>query len=65
MDKNRDTQEQSGTHVAPKKHDSGSGANETMDGLDSTNEAIRQGAEDIPVGLKKKKDVPVFDRGRE
>jgi len=47
------------------KHDAGSGANETMDGLDSTNEAIRKGAENIPVGEKKKKDVPVFDRGRE
>jgi hypothetical protein len=47
------------------KHDAGSGANETIDGLDSSAEAIRQGAEDIPVGLRKRKDVPVFDRGRE
>src|SRR3954447_17525952 len=47
------------------KHDAGSGANETIDGLDSSNEAIRKGAEDIPVGPKKRKDLPVFDRGRE
>jgi hypothetical protein len=47
------------------RHDAGSGANETIDGLDSSTEAIRRGAEDIPAGLKKRKDVPVFDRGRE
>jgi hypothetical protein len=30
------------------RHDAGSGANETIDGMSSTNEALRQGAEDIP-----------------
>jgi hypothetical protein len=47
------------------RHDAGSGANETIDGLDSSSEVIRKGAEDIPVGRKKRKDVPVFDRGRD
>jgi len=47
------------------RHDAGSGANETVDGLDSSAEAVRKGAEDIPVGTTKRKDVPVFDRGRE
>ena len=65
MAKNPEAQQRSGTHVAPKKHDAGSGANETIDGLDSSNEAIRKGAEDIPVGEQRKKDVPVFDRGRD
>ena len=47
------------------KHDAGSGANETIDGLDSSTEAVRKGAEDYPGAKKEKKDVPVFDRGRE
>ncbi len=42
--------------VEPKKHDSGSQANETADGLDSYAESTRKGAEDD-------KDVPVFERG--
>lgn len=46
-------------------HDAGSGANETIDGLDSTDEAIRHAAEDIPTGQRPEgqiESVPVFDR---
>lgn len=46
--------------VQPKKHDSGSQANETLDGLDSYAESTRKGAEDLP---PEDKDVPVFERG--
>jgi hypothetical protein len=47
------------------RHDAGSGANETVDGLTSTEEAIRRGAEDTPIGAPDAgpEDVPVFDRG--
>lgn len=46
------------------RHDEGSGANETADGLDEYQEAARHGAEDIPADEKRKtlKDIPVFDR---
>jgi len=46
------------------RHDEGSGANETIDGLDEYQEAARHGAEDIPASERRKtlKDVPVFDR---
>ena len=50
--------------VEPKKHDSGSQANETADGLDSYAESTRIGAEETPIGRKDIKDeLPVFDRG--
>ena len=42
----------------PKRHDAGSQANETEDGLNASDESVRHGAEDIP-----RKDMPVFDRG--
>jgi hypothetical protein len=47
------------------RHDAGSGANETLDGLTSSEEELRRGAEDIPVGepATELEDVPVFDRG--
>lgn len=45
-----------------KRHDEGSGANETRDGLDELQEARRHGTEDIPDKRKKLKDIPVFDR---
>jgi hypothetical protein len=47
------------------RHDAGSGANETIDGLTSTEESIRKGAEDVPADREDKliEDVPVFDRG--
>ena len=46
------------------RHDEGSGANETVDGLDEYQEAARHGAEDIPASEQRKtlKDMPVFDR---
>ena len=47
------------------RHDEGSGANETIDGLDEIQEAVRHGAEDIPASEKGDdfKRLPVFDRG--
>jgi hypothetical protein len=47
-------------------HDAGSGANETVDGLTSAEEAIRRGAEETPVGSPdtELEDLPVFDRGQ-
>jgi hypothetical protein len=47
---------------AAKRHDEGSGANETADGLDEMQEAARHGAEDVPDKRKTMKDIPVFDR---
>jgi hypothetical protein len=46
------------------RHDAGSGANETVDGLTSSEEATRRGAEDIPIGAPEREleDLPVFDR---
>ena len=46
------------------RRDEGTGANETVDGLDEYQEATRHGAEDIPASERRKtlKDVPVFDR---
>jgi hypothetical protein len=50
--------------VKPKKHDSGSQANETLDGLDSYTESTRKGAEETPIGKKDEiGKLPVFDRG--
>lgn len=46
------------------KHDAGSGANETIDGLNSTEEMTRRSAEDVPTGRRTDvRDLPVFDRG--
>ena len=46
------------------RHDEGSGANETVDGLDEYQEAARQGAEDTPVSERDRdfEKLPVFDR---
>jgi len=53
-----------GRQVPPRRHDAGSGANETTDGLDATNEALRHAAEDTPSGASPEdvETVPVFDR---
>jgi hypothetical protein len=53
-----------GKQVPPRRHDAGSGANETSDGLDATNEALRHAAEDTPSGAVPEdvETVPVFDR---
>jgi hypothetical protein len=58
------TEADAGRQVPPRRHDAGSGANETTDGLDASTEALRHAAEDTPSGalpddLEK---VPVFDR---
>jgi hypothetical protein len=45
------------------KHDEGSNANDTVDGLDEETEDLRHNAEDIPTGAKDPFDeLPVFDR---
>ena len=46
------------------RHDEGSGANETIDGLDEMQEAARHGAEDLPASEKGDdfEKLPVFDR---
>lgn len=41
---------ETGEQVPARPHDSGSAANETVDGLDATAEAIRHAAEDTPSG---------------
>jgi hypothetical protein len=53
-----------GKQVPPRRHDAGSGANETSDGLDATSEALRHAAEDTPSGALPEdvETVPVFDR---
>ena len=50
--------------VPARPHDSGSGANETVDGLDSATEALRHAAEDTPSGAGPDdvEKTPVFDR---
>ena len=47
------------------RHDPGSGANETVDGLSGTEEMTRQAAEDIAPQTRndKTRETPVFDRG--
>ena len=45
------------------RHDPGSGANETADGLSGTEEMTRRAAEDTAPGTRER-DMPVFDRGR-
>ena len=54
-----------GGQVPARPHDSGSAANETIDGLDATTEALRRAAEDTPAGDNQGEieKTPVFDRG--
>ena len=54
----------SGKQVPARPHDSGSAANETVDGLDATTEALRKAVEDAPSGAtpEDSEEVPVFDR---
>jgi hypothetical protein len=64
-EKNRDPAiPETGTRVPPRRHDAGSGANETLDGLDATAEELRHAAEDTPSGAapEKTEKTPVFDR---
>ena len=46
------------------RHDDGSGANETVDGLDEIQEAVRHAAEDLPASERGDdlETLPVFDR---
>lgn len=49
-----------------KRHDEGSDANDTPDGLTEAEEAMRHAAEDIPVGsapAAPDERIPVFERG--
>ena len=50
--------------VPARPHDSGSQANETVDGLDAETEALRHAAEDTPSAAAPDdvEKVPVFDR---
>jgi hypothetical protein len=60
-----DTDANSGAGQVPARpHDSGSAANETVDGLDATTEALRHAAEDTPsaTGPGDIEKTPVFDR---
>jgi hypothetical protein len=53
-----------GKQVPARPHDSGSAANETIDGLDATTETLRHAAEDTPSGAAPDdiENTPVFDR---
>jgi hypothetical protein len=55
---------ETGEQVPARPHDSGSAANETVDGLDAITEAVRHAAEDTPSGASPDdvEKVPVFDR---
>jgi hypothetical protein len=55
---------ETGERVPARPHDSGSAANETVDGLDATTEALRHAAEDTPSGANPDdvEKTPVFDR---
>ena len=59
------TKADAGQQVPSRRHDAGSGANETTDGLDASTEALRHAAEDTPSGALPDdvETVPVFDRG--
>jgi hypothetical protein len=47
---NRDPNTETGERVPARPHDSGSQANETVDGLDSNTEALRHATEDTTSG---------------
>ena len=64
-DKDRDPAvPEAGEQVPARRHDPGSGANETVDGLDATTEELRHATEDTPSGAGpgKIEKTPVFDR---
>ena len=58
---------ETGEQIPARPHDSGIAANETVDGLDATAEALRHAAEDTPTGASPDdiEKVPVFDRAGE
>ena len=51
--------------IPARRHDAGSGANETSDGLDANTEQLRHATEDTPTGATPDdaEKTPVFDRG--
>jgi hypothetical protein len=55
---------ETGEQVPSRRHDTGSQANENVDGLDATTEELRHAAEDTPSGAEPDdvEKVPVFDR---
>jgi hypothetical protein len=55
---------EAGKQIPARPHDSGSAANETVDGLDATAETLRHAAEDTPSGASPDdaEKTPVFDR---
>jgi hypothetical protein len=55
---------EAGKQIPARPHDSGSAANETVDGLDATAEGLRHAAEDTPSGTRPDdvEKTPVFDR---
>jgi hypothetical protein len=62
---NRDpTTAETGEWIPARPHDSGSQANETVEGLNSTTEALRHAAEDTACGAAPNdiEKTPVFDR---
>jgi hypothetical protein len=60
----RNSTPETGEQVPARRHDSGSQANETVDGLDAATEALRHAAEDTPSGTAPEdvEKTPVFDR---
>lgn len=60
-----DFEPEDGKQVPPRPHDTGSQANETVDGLDAETEALRRATEDAPddAGPGEDEKTPVFDRG--
>jgi hypothetical protein len=57
-----DHEPENGKQVPSRPHDTGSQANETVDGLDADTEALRHATEDAPTGPGKVEKTPVFDR---
>jgi hypothetical protein len=55
---------ETGEQIPARRHDAGSGANETADGLDAATEDLRRATEDTPVRADRYKieKIPVFDR---
>ena len=58
------TTAETGERIPARPHDTGSQANETVDGLDATTEELRHAAEDTPSGTGPGdiEKTPVFDR---
>jgi hypothetical protein len=57
-----DYEPEDGKQIPTRPHDTGSQANETVDGLDAETEALRRATEDAPAGPGKIEKTPVFDR---